>query len=981
MQFPSLFPPSVWRLSLTLSSLLAVVNATWLMAEDVKAVVLVSADAKASQYEYLSLQKIKLNGKNEVRLVESVVVQTTRFSEKRYKKLRKVRLEALTKLAVLHGVPYAYLTETRRLPCLPDNFKFVSSEVAVSDMTNVMFEGNAIEQKIKRMVPLSEIEKIYFVAESTAIDEIAFRHATEESSIEIWQLFLRQFPGSVRTETARAELHSQFLDAAQQEFDRFQSGSFGSLAAAGNHLEQAELIRPGAPENQEFRQRLDEAKASFQAGLSNGQSLVEQADFDGACEALRPLERYAKDVPALKSLLDRALTESNRRHQETAEALLGSGRLEEAEREYLVALERLPNSGETKAKLDDVRIRIGIFEVSQLMEKSAYENALGRIADLSRTYPFDTRLQELTTRVKTARSEQLHSQAKPLYASAIVSGKGLDKKHLHALKLLEESHGLNPDEGVASDIRLVRRRLSDYYIDQAKQARGKPGGAGIGCSYLFLARAKFYDPSRTDVDELLDRARAEFVKKATFAVTVLVRDRSRTPDSANFALQLEAAITDVLVNSKLPGIWVVERDTLERIQSEEEMLRKLTGSSTQMNLQRAGAMIVVDVIANSVRSTDQTIQRQSRYVANEYLNREWQQHDANARYYDSLYDQCRKQLGKEHYSCQEYRNKREYFERLRGNVPQIIQDIQPYSFFERHRFVEASVKVSYRFVDTLTTVRMAQENLDEGNRIQGTEVSGAMPRDLQGIENRQLNIPNEIDYLAQFQQKAQGKLVVKTVSYFRNLHRKYYELAEAARLRNDLSAALEYDALFLFATPDKECPEAAKAKIFLRESFNLAFDENLAGMPFRPDSGTYTSPSVPSMPVSINEGGEVNSASTPDLVPPALVSRGEPESRLENRTVYPDGTPGLTSPAILQQTVPSYTDAAIKAKIEGVVLLQVVIRQDGAVSQPVVLRGLGYGLEENAIREVQTRWRFRPGRLGGKPVDCLATIEMTFQLR
>ena len=90
---------------------------------------------------------------------------------------------------------------------------------------------------------------------------------------------------------------------------------------------------------------------------------------------------------------------------------------------------------------------------------------------------------------------------------------------------------------------------------------------------------------------------------------------------------------------------------------------------------------------------------------------------------------------------------------------------------------------------------------------------------------------------------------------------------------------------------------------------------------------------------------------------------------------------GVTMPKILQKTTPSYTDDAIKSKVQGIIILQAIIRKDGRVDSFKVLRGLGYGLEEKAIREIAANWRFRPGTLKGRPVDVLATIEVQFNLR
>jgi TonB family protein len=109
-------------------------------------------------------------------------------------------------------------------------------------------------------------------------------------------------------------------------------------------------------------------------------------------------------------------------------------------------------------------------------------------------------------------------------------------------------------------------------------------------------------------------------------------------------------------------------------------------------------------------------------------------------------------------------------------------------------------------------------------------------------------------------------------------------------------------------------------------------------------------------------------------------SSGEGPAAGAGDGVYTLGS-GVTNPILVAQTIPSYTDDAIKAKAQGVVLLQAIIRKDGSVTDFKVLRGLGFGLEEKAIEEIATNWKFRPGTLNGRPVDVLATIEVQFNLR
>ena len=95
----------------------------------------------------------------------------------------------------------------------------------------------------------------------------------------------------------------------------------------------------------------------------------------------------------------------------------------------------------------------------------------------------------------------------------------------------------------------------------------------------------------------------------------------------------------------------------------------------------------------------------------------------------------------------------------------------------------------------------------------------------------------------------------------------------------------------------------------------------------------------------------------------------------------PWGARKVTNPVPIVQTTPSYTKTAIDARVQGVVWLQAIVRKDGRVDTFKVVQGLGYGLDEQAIQEISTNWRFRPGMLNGKPVDVLATIEVQFNLR
>jgi TonB family protein len=89
---------------------------------------------------------------------------------------------------------------------------------------------------------------------------------------------------------------------------------------------------------------------------------------------------------------------------------------------------------------------------------------------------------------------------------------------------------------------------------------------------------------------------------------------------------------------------------------------------------------------------------------------------------------------------------------------------------------------------------------------------------------------------------------------------------------------------------------------------------------------------------------------------------------------------GVQAPVLLHREIPLYTEQARRARVEGIVVIQAIVRRDGSVDSFRVIRGLGHGLDESAIHTIATRWRFKPGTLNGEEVDVLATIEVSFRL-
>jgi TonB family protein len=97
--------------------------------------------------------------------------------------------------------------------------------------------------------------------------------------------------------------------------------------------------------------------------------------------------------------------------------------------------------------------------------------------------------------------------------------------------------------------------------------------------------------------------------------------------------------------------------------------------------------------------------------------------------------------------------------------------------------------------------------------------------------------------------------------------------------------------------------------------------------------------------------------------------------------VYRPGS-GIINPAVLREVKPQYTADAMRAKVQGTVLLECVVLPDGSVGRVDIVKSLDstFGLDQEAIKAAR-QWRFRPGTRFGEPVAVLVTIELTFTLR
>jgi TonB family protein len=91
-------------------------------------------------------------------------------------------------------------------------------------------------------------------------------------------------------------------------------------------------------------------------------------------------------------------------------------------------------------------------------------------------------------------------------------------------------------------------------------------------------------------------------------------------------------------------------------------------------------------------------------------------------------------------------------------------------------------------------------------------------------------------------------------------------------------------------------------------------------------------------------------------------------------------TDDITPPRLAEVASPDYTAEAKRKKIEGTVTLAIVVNKKGDVVDAKVVKGIGYGLDENAIIAVK-EWKYKPAEKDGEPVTVKMEVTVDFYLR
>jgi protein TonB len=146
-----------------------------------------------------------------------------------------------------------------------------------------------------------------------------------------------------------------------------------------------------------------------------------------------------------------------------------------------------------------------------------------------------------------------------------------------------------------------------------------------------------------------------------------------------------------------------------------------------------------------------------------------------------------------------------------------------------------------------------------------------------------------------------------------------------------------------------------------------------------------------SNPVAPGSGGTAAITTTDDVQAPDLNTvastdtqsgPGIPQSLLASQPRLPTNelrtSQGITGGALTHRVNPLYPSQARIQRIEGTVVLEAVVAEDGNVRDVKV--SSGPAVLSAAAKQAVEQWRYQPFQLNGKPVSMTTSIKIVFKL-
>jgi len=136
-------------------------------------------------------------------------------------------------------------------------------------------------------------------------------------------------------------------------------------------------------------------------------------------------------------------------------------------------------------------------------------------------------------------------------------------------------------------------------------------------------------------------------------------------------------------------------------------------------------------------------------------------------------------------------------------------------------------------------------------------------------------------------------------------------------------------------------------------------------------------------PGSENVDGNNNGTDIIDVVEPEIIVNNVPVAEqvftwAEEMPNFPGGNGELLG--FFARNI-NYPEIAIRAEVEGKVILSFVVDKNGGIEDVNVIKGIGAGCDEEAMRVIKSMPRWNPGKQNGKPILTRINVPVVFKLK
>lgn len=819
--------------------------------------VAVSACDGSAEPHYQTLYDLKLNNKDEVRLLSGIVEWSSTptgvsrpdrgISRDEYDHARKIKIRDLVELEWNRSGYFFAISVAGQQPVLaiPDDSKpEKNSTLGFDAIGQMMVTGESREAGQKRKVsfPLREVWKIYSMPEKTPADESLFRHATEEKSVVLWDAVLRRTNG-YRASDGKALLRDALIGCSQTELDRFASGEYPAIERARQKAERAQSIGKDDASDKLIA-GIRQAKDGVDSTRGRVDQLIRSSQWDAAIETAAPVKKYLQSWPDLREMYDHTLKQSHEQHLFKGTEALKTAQLEAAESECTTAWKRLPDS---KSALDcvcearnELALRSSQGFRGKKEPKQAKELLERKLRDTD--CPKDQRVLGELQLANCEYAQQLLAQASALIT---VSAKAPASPPVRKLKPLPRRR---PGEyELVSSQRPQRRRTPP----PATSAEPTPPPA-IHLKALTVSNKSEFREAREklilardlcpgdSVQALLEAANSSLSEycvaearkalqrgQAGTAYVYLLTAQGYTPNDGSvqgllnqareqFELRTRVNVGVVLKNQTRSGADALLNDIAAEVESaatqaglakpvvlnRSDASRALSAIQAGRQLPSPTAIFFGDLLMAEVRKQDSPRSVQSAYS---YDNPRWQEADRSVNEAKRSYNQCKKTSGEER--CIGWKQEVQRREAMRNSYSRVLQ--QPYSFRENTITVRGGLKLAFRFAESISRSVPAADTLEDSVGEQCVQRQNVHPADVNMARDSICNVPDDGTYMGRMLSKVKREAQSTALRSLRELPMKYYGRAVIGASKQQ---AVEDYLCFVFLTAEKDSSQARQAR-------------------------------------------------------------------------------------------------------------------------------------------------------------------------